>query len=429
MKRLLALLLSLMLLTGCDIQAESPLLAAPDDPVLPRYGIDDAVWETWRADVSARSRIPVHGETLTPFITASTTAVLSGSDGENRVYSPVSLFTALAMLAETTGGETRAEALDLLGCADMAEVRLIARSLWEANARDDGAVTRLLAASLWLDSSLPFSAETVAALAEHYRASSFRGHLSSPELSAELRAWLNRNTLGLLEEQTSALAFPPDTVMALASTVAFRARWINRFYEGDTALRTFHAPQGDTSVPFMHATRIDTLCWGDRFQAVCLPFDLDSGAMWLILPDAGVSPEELLADADCLSLIATGDCRNGRTLRIHLAVPKFDVTSEMELSGVLRTLGLTQVFDPAAADFTPLTGADVPVSLSRVQHDARVLIDEEGCEAAAYTVMMMAGAMPPLQMEEIDFVLDRPFLFLITGAGGLPLFVGVINTP
>lgn len=44
------------------------------------------------------------------------------------------------------------------------------------------------------------------------------------------------------------------------------------------------------------------------------------------------------------------------------------------------------------------------------------------------TVMMMAGAAAPPE-EEMDFVLDRPFLFAITGADGLPLFVGVVNRP
>jgi hypothetical protein len=32
----------------------------------------------------------------------------------------------------------------------------------------------------------------------------------------------------------------------------------------------------------------------------------------------------------------------------------------------------------------------------------------------------------PLQ-DEIDFVLDRPFLFVITGEDGLPLFIGIVN--
>ena len=68
------------------------------------------------------------------------------------------------------------------------------------------------------------------------------------------------------------------------------------------------------------------------------------------------------------------------------------------------------------------------VFLSKAEHAARVAIDEEGVTAAAYTVMMEAGAAEPPD-EEIDFTLDRPFVFAITSQDGLPLFIGVVNTP
>ena len=56
-------------------------------------------------------------------------------------------------------------------------------------------------------------------------------------------------------------------------------------------------------------------------------------------------------------------------------------------------------------------------------------VDEEGCEAAAYTVIMTecGAAMPP--DDEVDFTLDRPFLFAVTGDSDLPLFTGVVNQP
>ncbi len=60
----------------------------------------------------------------------------------------------------------------------------------------------------------------------------------------------------------------------------------------------------------------------------------------------------------------------------------------------------------------------------------RVTTDEEGVEAAAYTVFSLSAT--PVRRkcpEELDFVLDRPFLFAITGQDGLPLFVGVVNQP
>jgi len=66
--------------------------------------------------------------------------------------------------------------------------------------------------------------------------------------------------------------------------------------------------------------------------------------------------------------------------------------------------------------------------LEKIEHGATVSIDEEGVTAAAYVAMNMAGsAMPP--EDEIDFVLDRPFLFVITSSDGLPLFIGTVYHP
>ena len=44
------------------------------------------------------------------------------------------------------------------------------------------------------------------------------------------------------------------------------------------------------------------------------------------------------------------------------------------------------------------------------------------------TVMMMCGEAAPPE-EEVDFTLNRPFVFAITGTDGLPLFVGVVHQP
>ena len=69
-----------------------------------------------------------------------------------------------------------------------------------------------------------------------------------------------------------------------------------------------------------------------------------------------------------------------------------------------------------------------PCILTKAQHDVRVMIDEEGCTAAAYTVLLIDETGMPLK-EEVDFVLNRPFLFVITSEVGLPLFVGIVNHP
>lgn len=85
------------------------------------------------------------------------------------------------------------------------------------------------------------------------------------------------------------------------------------------------------------------------------------------------------------------------------------------------------MFDPTFSDFSPLARDANGIFLGKSQHAARVMINEEGCAGAAYSAMVAGGAeYPP---DEIDFVLDRPFLFVITGVDGLPLFAGVVNQP
>ena len=94
----------------------------------------------------------------------------------------------------------------------------------------------------------------------------------------------------------------------------------------------------------------------------------------------------------------------------------------------LRALGVTDVFDAGKADFSPLTDKADAIFLSQAKHSARVTIDEEGVVAAAYTVMVACGAALPPD-ERVEFTLDRPFLFAVTGESGEILFAGIVNTP
>ena len=150
------------------------------------------------------------------------------------------------------------------------------------------------------------------------------------------------------------------------------------------------------------------------------------GRGFLIL--LGVAPEELLADEAAMDfLLSGGESAESKYLIVNLALPKFDTASDLDLADSLKALGITDVFDPAVSDFSPMTD-DTAAYLSQAKHAARVTVDEEGVTAAAYTVMMMCGEAAPPE-EEVDFVLNRPFVFAITGTDGLPLFVGIVHQP
>ena len=86
---------------------------------------------------------------------------------------------------------------------------------------------------------------------------------------------------------------------------------------------------------------------------------------------------------------------------------------------------MRNVFDPAVSDFKPLTPND-DVFVGKINHNARVKIDEEGVEASAYTAMLLCGASMPT--DYVDFICDRPFIFAIKNYDGAVLFMGTVNS-
>jgi len=137
-------------------------------------------------------------------------------------------------------------------------------------------------------------------------------------------------------------------------------------------------------------------------------------------------------NAQLSSLLYAPDAQeNAIRTQIELSLPKFDVSAQTDLSSPLKKLGITDVFSPERADFSPVFGEmedELLPYLSDALHGVRVLVEEDGVTAAAYTVLMLRNAafMPD---EPIDFTLDRPFLFAITSEDNIPLFAGIVHQP
>lgn len=406
--------------------SEADYLKANGDLDMDAWSAD---YDAWWADRKAQLDQPEgYDSGLEGYYAASLVQFLGGGGTENKVYSPLNLYFALGMLAELTDGNSRQQILDLLGQDSIETLRTQARALWNANYCDDGAVTSVLASSLWLNQDVPFVQSTLDTLADTYYASSYQGEMGSAEFNQALQAWLNDQTGGLLKEAAEQIRLDPETVLALATTVYYQGRWAQEFNPDNTAPDLFHTPEGDVTCDFMRQSSNSAYYWGERFSAVGKPVE-GSGALWLILPDEGVSVDQLLADPEAQDfLLSNGDWDNQKNVMVNLSMPKFDVSGQIDLKDGLEAMGITDVFDPAVSDFTPMTTEVDEIYVSQVTHAARVMVDEEGLTAAAFTVLAAAGgAMPP--EDEVDFTLDRPFLFLLTGAAGQPLFAGVVNQP
>ena len=351
----------------------------------------------------------------------------AGSDsGKNAVYSPINVYLALAMLAETTDGNSRQQLLDLLGEKSISSLRKRVQNLFIANYQDDGECTSLLANSLWMNEALKYNQKTLETLAKKHYAYSFAGKPGSKEMNKALQGWINEQTHDLLKDQAASLELDPSTVLALVSTIYYKAAWSEVFDKGATDQKTFHVPTGDKKVDMMHLVESFPYYTGKNFEAVALPLR-NSGSMWFFLPKKGVTPAKLASDAEVLSLLTdTENYKDFSYPQVTLSLPKMDAVSDTDLIKDLKKLGVTDIFG-SGGNFSPLMEDAAKIFVSQIEHAARVKTDEDGVEAAAFTAIVLSKAALPTQ--RVTFTVDRPYYFAITGYTGDLLFTGVVNDP
>ena len=385
------------------------------------------IWSREQAALSLPKDFDKSG--LDSFTQALVQAFFGDNQSQNRICSPANIYMALAMLAETTAGNTRAQLLTLLGESDIATLRTKANTLFNNLYRDDGKHTVIPANSLWLrdDNKVEYVDSTLKTLAENYYASSFAGKMGSESYNQALRDWMNEQTKGLLSDQINELGLDKATLMALVSTIYYKGTWSEEFSKNHNTVGVFYGVKGEKLVDYMNQSSTMAYYWSDNFAATYKY--LNQSRMWLVLPDEGVSPEELLLSDSFWDMVQGGSSVDSKNVRVDLSVPKFDVSDQIDLTEALPALGITDAFDWTVSDFTPLTTDLDEIYVSQALHGARLKIDEEGAEGAAYTLIGKGVSSSPPSDDRVELKLNRPFVFVLTNTDGLPLFVGIVHSP
>jgi serpin B len=112
---------------------------------------------------------------------------------------------------------------------------------------------------------------------------------------------------------------------------------------------------------------------------------------------------------------------------VHLGLPKFKFDYALSPVDALRALGMTDAFNPAAADFSGIDAAR-DLFISNILHKAFVAVDEIGTEAAAATAVVIdVTSMPG---EAVTLTIDRPFFVVIRdNPTDTILFLGRVTNP
>jgi len=436
MKKALAILMGLLILTtslmGCGtVEPDESLKPLPStDPTLPEGGkevyadtlvVPGAIKkDVYYSDISEEFR-----QSLWTFAGKTSGAALEDASYVNSLYSPLSLYYALAMLEAGAAGATKADLRGLMaaGEADIGEeLSNLYALMTEAR---EGSIEQV-ANALWIKRELLASREEgfkddwLDQMANHFYASAFAADFTDPETAEKMSRWVEDQTKGKIKPEIDVS--DPLLLLVLMNTLYFKAEWAERFdpglvngpFYGD---RTMNLEASYLSRLFKQHPAVRT----DRFVSTSV--QLKSGSIDFILPATGVSPESLLEDPSFLT-----DLREAEPgyYDVDFKLPQFTYNNKIDILRKMDVLGLTAMVTNNP-DFSAMYDGEIWVS--GISQEAFISLDEKGIEAAAYTEVFMAGAGAPQETELIEIHLNRPFIYVISDQAGAPLFVGIIRNP
>jgi serpin B len=253
-----------------------------------------------------------------------------------------------------------------------------------------------------------------------------------------INGWVSDRTEDRIPELLPSGIITSDTRLVLVNAIYFLASWWTQFDVADTRPASFTRLDGSTVEVDMMTLNLDDIedhrvraTYTDDAAIVRVPYEDDEVSAWIVLPaeaDGLVDVEQALTAEAFRTWIAPIDSTGAEgTAEGTLSIPKLELRWRASLVPALQALGMTDAFDAALADFSPMAddGAADGFVVADVVHEAWMKLDEQGTEAAAATAVIVndtAAALP--------LVCDHPFLIVIRDdLTGSLLFVARVMDP
>lgn len=406
----------LLSLTGCQTQSIKSFNSVVQPQALPQ---DD--YQKLR---SIREKNPVSDTTydaLNDFAFQTAAKILVADN--NNCYSPTSFYFALGMAATGAESDTLDELLAVLHAEDKNTLTQQLGNYYRISHWNDKATALLYSNSVWVRNNpeITLNQSYLDTLTKDFYAQSFGVDFTDPKTAERISQFISDQTKGLIKPN---LNIKPSTALALINTLYYKDSWKNPFEKNNNTQEDFFTADGQTTkATFMHISDFTSVAKGDTFIRASLPF-VSGAKMEFVLPNEGVSLSEFLSEEALTEAFTGGESVYAN---VNYSIPKFEIQSKYELISPLQDLGVDSAFDPNRANFSAMSDTDLYIT--DILQETYLDVNEEGVEAAAYTMILMTETSAPIAELEIDFVLNRPFLYAIKDPNGSILFLGICNNP
>ncbi len=339
----------------------------------------------------------------------------------NLFLSPYSVTSTLTMIYEGVAGDTKSQMTKLFKADDKLNSDF---GQLEHSLESSGKYRLNLANQIWVQPNMPIKAEFSESLDETrqtvFKTADFQ---TKPEESREkINKWVMNKTEGKIIDLIASGMITPQTQLAIVNAIYFKGKWQTPFDLEKTEEKPFSKLDGtEITVPMMTQKAEFNYFEDDYVEWIELPYSTDSSENGISMQI--VLPKKLEDFSRVEEKLGNYINPKGNSEELLVYLPKFTLKSSFQLETYLQKLGMTDVFDPAKADFSKMTD-EKGIAISTIAHQAFVEVNEEGTEATAATAAIVSRGRSKV------FRVDRPFMFLIKEVqSGTVLFLGRVTNP
>ena len=347
----------------------------------------------------------------------------SEESGKNTLISPLSVLCALAMTANGAEEETLQQMEEVLGMTNE-DLNLYLYSYMK-NLPQGDKYKLSLANSIWFteDERFTVNQDFLQTNADYYGADIYKAPFNE-QTKKDINNWVKQNTDEMIPEILDRV--PVDAIMYLVNALAFEAEW-SAIYKKDQVREGVFTKEDNTkqNVEFMYGSE-GTYLEDENAAGFMKYYKGGKYALVAMLPDEGVSISDYIASLTGESVNAL--LTNPQHTTVYTAIPKFETEYSVEMSEILKDMGMPKAFDPNNAKLEGLgTSSAGNIFISRVLHKTFISVGEKGTKAGAATVVEMADGAAAEPQEPKEIYLNRPFVYmLIDCENNIPFFIGTM---
>lgn len=344
---------------------------------------------------------------------------LSYVKGTSFVCSPLSATYTLGILNSGSQGVTSEEITSMLGFGggSKQDVNDLCKQLIDNAPIVDESVALKLADCVILHLGIELSEAYKKDIQDYYDSEIFSKDFTQASTIDFINDWCSKHTEGMIKKIIGEGELSAEAKMVVMNAVYFNAPWSGMFKPQDTNDEEFTCEDGSKQhLQVMRRQDATYYSANEQYEVIGLPYGNGKNwIMYVLLPKEGKNVDDVLKGLN-------NDSWNryrpfgSEAIMVDVKLPKFRIESDLFLNSIFNDLGATAMFNEKLADFRLITSDAIPLWINQIKQKAVIDVSEEGTEASAVTIAMVASSgldSSPDVPEVKKFYATHPFVYLI----------------